>query len=134
MRGPSPIDLGASSSLGLKLRTGPRSTSVFRSPTRMASRSRRASTSRLCCCREAVRAEPAWAMSLHQEGWTELSTLDAVVCAQVLAPIMSDLAGIFRCRAGDGPQSAKGKAEKLLRCREAHQALGLRSDPGWPPA
>ncbi len=76
-----------------------------------------------------VRADSTWVMSpLSSKSWVELSDLDAVVCALLLAPVMADLAAIFRLRAGRGPQSEKGKTDELTRCRQAHEALGLPSD------
>ena len=77
----------------------------------------------------AVTTDPVWAMKQFADHtWTELSSSDAVVCSLILAPVMTELAGILRLRAGEGPKTDKGRAEKLLRCRQAHEALGLRSD------
>jgi hypothetical protein len=80
---------------------------------------------------ELVRAEPRWTMSVAglDAYYVEFTTLDAVICQRLLAPIMGDLAYIFRLRAGVGPKSAKGRSERLERCRHGHQALGLATDP-----
>jgi hypothetical protein len=73
-----------------------------------------------------VRREARWTMSaagLHS--YVELTSLDAVVCQRLLAPLMADLAYVLRLRAGEGPKSVKGRADRLARCREAHETLGL---------
>jgi hypothetical protein len=79
---------------------------------------------------ELVRAEPCWTMSVAGfRNYVEFTTLDAVICQQFLAPLLGDLAYIFRLRAGDGPKTAKGRADRLAHCRQAHQALRLPTDP-----
>jgi hypothetical protein len=75
---------------------------------------------------EMVRQEPRWTMStvgLHS--YFELTSLDAMICHRLLAPLMSDLAYVLRFRAGEGAKSAKGRADRLARCRYAHDVLGL---------
>jgi hypothetical protein len=75
---------------------------------------------------EVVRREPRWTMSaagLHS--YVELTSLDAVVCVRLIAPLMSDLAYVLRLRAGDGAKSAKGRADRLARCRASHDVLGI---------
>jgi len=77
----------------------------------------------------AVRTDATWVMSqLPTNAVVQLNSLDAVVCALVLAPAMSDLSAVLRLRSGAGPNTDQGRAELLLRCRQAHDALGLRSD------
>jgi hypothetical protein len=79
---------------------------------------------------ELVRAEPLWTMSVGGfRNYIEFTTLDAVICERLLAPLLGDLAYIFRLRAGEGPKTAKGRADRLARSRQAHQALGLAADP-----
>ncbi|TMK99476.1 MAG: hypothetical protein E6G34_02740 [Actinobacteria bacterium] len=78
---------------------------------------------------ELVRAQPYWTMSAAGfRNYLEFTTLDAVICQRFLAPLLGDLAYIFRLRAGVGPKSAKGRGHHLARCAQAHQALGLASD------
>jgi hypothetical protein len=77
----------------------------------------------------ALRSDSTWVINqLPANAPVEQSSTDALVCALLLAPAMSDLAGILRLRAGHGPQTDEGRAGLLLRCRQAHDALGLRSD------
>ncbi len=75
---------------------------------------------------EVIHQEARWTMSvagLHS--YVELTSLDAVICQRLLAPLMSDLAYVLRLRAGEGAKSAKGRADRLARCRDAHDVLGL---------
>ena len=76
-----------------------------------------------------VGVDSTWVMSqLPNPCWVELSNLDAVVSELLLAPIMADLAAVLRLRAGRGPQTDKGRADRLSRCREVHEALGLQPE------
>lgn len=77
----------------------------------------------------AVQRDATWLMSQAPAGATvQLNDIDGVLCALVLAPVMSDLSAVLRLRSGMGPNTDQGRAESLLRCRQAHEALGLRSD------
>lgn len=77
----------------------------------------------------AVQRDATWLMTQTPAGATvQLNDIDGVLCALVLAPVMSDLSAVLRLRSGAGPNTDQGRAESLLRCRQAHEALGLRSD------
>jgi hypothetical protein len=79
---------------------------------------------------ETVRTSPRWAMSLAgTTSYIEFTTLDSMICQRFLAPVMGDLAYIFSLRAGDGPKTAKARADRLARCEITHRALGLAVDP-----
>ena len=77
----------------------------------------------------AVQRDAIWLMNQASASATvQLNDIDGVLCALVLAPVMSDLSAVLRLRSGLGPSTDQGRAESLLRCRQAHEALGLRSD------
>jgi hypothetical protein len=74
----------------------------------------------------AVRQNSTWVMSqTPARVHTRLGNVDAMVSALVIAPIMADLAAILILRAGQGGTSQKGRMERLTRCRQTHEALGL---------
>lgn len=60
-----------------------------------------------------------------QRFYADLRSLDAVICQRLLAPIVSELALILRVRAGEGPKTARGRRERVERCRNAHTVLGF---------
>ncbi len=77
----------------------------------------------------AVRNDATWIMNqVPGSVYSQLVNVDAMVCALVLAPVMGELAGILTLRAGEGGTTQKARSELLVRCREAHEALGLVPD------
>jgi hypothetical protein len=75
---------------------------------------------------ELVRTDARWAMAVGGDrSYLELGSLDAVVCQRLLAPVLSELALVLRLRAGEGPRTPGGRADRLERCRNAHRALGF---------
>jgi hypothetical protein len=77
----------------------------------------------------AVRRDATWTMNqVPGSIYSQLANVDAMVCALVLAPVLGELAGILILRAGEGGTSHKARSELLVRCREAHEALGLLPD------
>jgi hypothetical protein len=77
----------------------------------------------------AVRQNSTWVMNqAPARVHTRLVNVDAMVCALVIAPIMADLAGILILRAGEGGSNHKARLERLTRCKQVHEALGISID------
>jgi hypothetical protein len=77
----------------------------------------------------ALRNDATWTMNqVPGSVNSQLVNVEAMVCVLVLAPVMGELAGILTLRAGGGGNTHKARSELLVRCREAHEALGLVPD------